>query len=158
MAPVHQPPAFSVGLLLNVVSLLVGLWLLLRSIRILRARAKFTLLRGPESKSLIFGNSHFLRYQKDVPLVYEEWAEQYGHVFRVPIALGKTQVILCDPKAIQHFYSKDTYGYVHGAMTRFLVINMVCVLSEPAKWGKAKVYDRLGRGYCGQQATVIKGG
>jgi hypothetical protein len=127
MIPVHQMT------LLDAAVLIGGLCLLLASIRILQHRVKSTRLRGPPSKSFIFGNPHFLRKHNDSTLVYEEWAEQYGGVFCTPIALGKTQVILCDPKAIQHFYSKETYGYVQNAVSRFLVNNMVCAsLSGPA--------------------------
>jgi len=155
MIPVHQMT------LLDTAVLLGGLCLLLISVRILLwHRAKGTRLRGPSSKSLIFGNSNFLRQQKDSALVYEEWAEQYGDVFCTPIALGKTQVILCDPKAIQHFYSKETYGYVQNAINRFLLSNMVCASVWTCTVGKAnlKVHDRLARVYSGQKATAIRGG
>ena len=64
----------------------------------------------------------------DASPVYEEWAEQYGVVFSTPIALGKTRVILCDPKAIQHLYSKETYGYIQSPMTKIFINNMVCIL------------------------------
>ena len=60
--------------------------------------------------------------------VYEEWAEQYGAVFSTPIALGRTKVMLCDPKAIQHLYSKETYGYVQTSMSKTIISNMVCIL------------------------------
>ncbi|KIM75166.1 hypothetical protein PILCRDRAFT_79346 [Piloderma croceum F 1598] len=111
--------------LLNAAVLISGLYLLSISVCILWHHTKGTRLRGPSSKSLIFSNSHFLRQQKDITLVYEEWAEQYGGVFCTPIALGMTQVILCDPKAIQHFYSKETYGYIQNAISRFLINNMI---------------------------------
>ena len=145
--------------LLDAVVLIGGLCLLLTSVRILRHRVKSTQLRGPSSKSLIFGNSHFLRKQTDSTLVYEEWAEQYGAVFCTPIALGKTQIILCDPKAIQHFFSKDTYGYVQNAIRTIFVNNMVCASVWTCTMGKAnlKVHDRLARVYCGQKATAIRG-
>jgi len=133
MAPIRQITS------LDVVFLLFGLWLLLKSVRILRTRAKSTLLKGPGSKSWIFGNSHFLAEQKNVALVYEEWAEQYGAVFRTPIALGRTRVVLCDPKAIQHFYSKGTYGYIRNSMSKLLIKNLVRVLVWTAKIGETKV-------------------
>lgn len=115
---------------LNGILLLVGLWLLSKGVRILRRRAKSTPLKGPPSKSLIFGNSHFLMGQKDhdPSPVYEEWAEKYGAVFSTPITLGRTKVMLCDPKAIQHLYSKETYGYVKSPMNKILINNMACIL------------------------------
>jgi hypothetical protein len=124
MIPVYQPTP------IHAILLLVGLWLLAKGIRTLRRRAKSTPLKGPPSKSLIFGNSYFLRRQKDhdASPVYEEWAEQYGVVFSTPTVLGKTKVILCDPKAIQHLYSKETYGYVQSPMSKNVISNMVCIL------------------------------
>jgi hypothetical protein len=117
MTPVRQPT------FLDVVLLFVGLWLLSNTVRLLRRRAKRTPLKGPASKSWIFGNSHFLTTQKDNAVVYEEWARMYGDVFRVPIALGRTRVHLCDPKAIQHFYSKETY--TQNASTKIFIENLV---------------------------------
>jgi hypothetical protein len=113
-----------------VVLLLAGFWLLAKGIRILRRRAKTTQLRGPPSRSLIFGNSRFLGSQTDVAHIYEEWAEQYGAVFCVPTVLGGTTVMICDPKAIQHCYSRETYGYVQNPMGRAMINDMVFILSR----------------------------
>jgi hypothetical protein len=110
-----------------VLLLLVGLWLLSKGVRILRRGTKTTPLKGPASKSSVFGVSRFLGKHKDTSLVYEEWAEQYGAVFRTPIGLGRTKVILCDPKALQHFYSKETYTYVHNAGNKIVLDNLVRV-------------------------------
>jgi len=107
--------------------LLVGLWVLSTAIRILRRRAKTTQLKGPASKSLIFGVSRFVREHDDPGLKYEEWAEQYGAVFRMPMAFGATKILLCDPKAIQHFYSRETYGYNRNAMARIFLDDMVFI-------------------------------
>ena len=109
----------------EVIILLAGLWLLSKGVRILRRSDKTTRLKGPESTSLVFGNSRFLSSQQDVAPVLEEWAERYGAVFRIPEVLGRTTIILCDPKAIQHFYSKETYGYVHDALGKALAVDIV---------------------------------
>ena len=118
MAPIQQTS-------FEVIILLAGLWLLSKGVRILRRRSKTTRLKGPASRSWIFGVARFLRESGDEALVYEEWAEQYGVVFRMPMALGSSRVVLCDPKAIQHFYSKETYGYVQNATTRIFISDMV---------------------------------
>lgn len=153
MTPVRRITA------LDFVLLVIGIWLLSRGVRILRRRAKTTPLKGPASKSLVFGNSRFLSTQKDsdAALVYEEWAEQYGAVYRVPTTFGGTKVILCDPKAIQHFYSKDTYGYVQNPMARIFLGNIVC-LSPTCCEIEAEVYDRSEREWFGQKETVTRGG
>jgi hypothetical protein len=91
---------------------------------------------------LVFGNSCFLSTQKDAALVYEEWEEQYGAVYCVLMTFGGTKVILGDPKAIQHFYSKETYGYIQNPMSRIFITNIVC-LSPTCCEIEAEGYDRL---------------
>ncbi|KAF7969717.1 hypothetical protein HWV62_26120 [Athelia sp. TMB] len=49
---------------------------------------------------------------------FEQWAREYGSVFRVPTAMGQNQLVLCDPKAISHLYSKETYGFVQTGFNR----------------------------------------
>jgi hypothetical protein len=120
MAPIHQITSL-------VVLLLSGLLLLSKGVRFLRRRAKPTDLKGPASKNFILGVSRFLREQKDADasLVLEEWAEQYGAVFRMPIAMGRTQVVLFDPKAIQHVYSRQEVGYIQPPATSIFIKDMV---------------------------------
>jgi len=44
--------------------------------------------------------------------IYEQWANEYGLVFGVPTTLGGNKIVLlCDPKAIAHFYAKETWTY-----------------------------------------------
>ncbi|KIM86964.1 hypothetical protein PILCRDRAFT_815408 [Piloderma croceum F 1598] len=121
MAPTQQLGFIDASLLL------VGLWLSLKVIRILLRGPKNTQLNGPPSESWIFGFSHFTNTE-DPSVAYEQWAEQYGAVFRIPIAIylsitsrlaiGQTKIIICDPKAIQHIYSKSTYGYVNSQLRK----------------------------------------
>lgn len=133
MAPVRKITS------LDVFILFVGLWLASKGVRILRRRSKTTRLKGPASRSWIFGVARFLRESGDEALVYEEWAEQYGVVFRMPMALGSSRVVLCDPKAIQHFYSKETYGYVQNATTRIFISDM---LGKGIIWAEGDSHKR----------------
>src|SRR5882762_1687160 len=87
MAPIQQTS-------FEVIILLSGFWLLSKGVRIPCRPAKTTRLKGPESKSLVFGNSRFLSSQQDVAPVLEEWAECYGAVFRIPEVLGRTTIRL----------------------------------------------------------------
>jgi hypothetical protein len=120
MAPIQHITSF------NLVLLLIVVLLLSKVIRLFRRRANPTQLKGPESKSLIFGVSHLVSERdENASLVYEQWAERYGGVFRIPIAMGDTKVVLCDPKAIQHFASKDTVGYVRSARDKTITNNVV---------------------------------
>jgi hypothetical protein len=116
----------SVRQIIQTILLFIVLWLLSKISRILLRVSKTTPLKGPKNKSWIFGNSHFqLSAHEDAALMYEEWAEQYGVVYRTATALGGTKIILCDPKAIQHFYSKETYGYFRKPAVRIQINNMV---------------------------------
>jgi hypothetical protein len=112
---------------LESVAIVVGLWVLSKVAKILRRRAKTTQLKGPPRMSWMFGVSRFLSEHKDSSLVQEQWAEQYGNVFRVPIAMGQTVVALCDPKAIQHFYSKESFTYVDSPAMKIVIERIVCV-------------------------------
>ncbi|KAI6030990.1 cytochrome P450 [Pisolithus marmoratus] len=89
------------------------LWALRMSFCVARNTLKTTRLRGPPRTSLIFGYSMDLLRAKDAGSVYEEWAKEYGVAYEVPTTLGGNKIMLCDPKAIAHFYSKETWTYVH---------------------------------------------
>ena len=65
---------------------------------------------------------------------------RYGAMFRIPEALGRTTIIVCDPKAIQHFYSKETYGYIHDPLGKALIADIV----------------RLSLGHCQIKARKLK--
>ncbi|KIM79200.1 hypothetical protein PILCRDRAFT_10611 [Piloderma croceum F 1598] len=136
MAPIQQT-------FFEVIILLAGLWLLSKGVRILRRPAKTTRLKGPESKSLVFGNSRFLSSQQDVAPVLEEWAERYEAMFRIPEVLGRTTIILCDPKAIQHFYSKETYVYVHDALGKALTADILASVFFDSAYMVKEAWDSI---------------
>ncbi|KAJ7739978.1 cytochrome P450 [Mycena maculata] len=71
-----------------------------------------TALKGPSSSNFFFGMMPYIMKAPDSGAVYEEWAATYGSVFSIPALLGRRTVILTDPKALQHFFSRETYGYV----------------------------------------------
>lgn len=119
MSPI-RPVSF-----LDLILLLVFSWLLLRVARSLRRRAKATLLKGPASNSWIFGVSQFLGAVQNPAVVHEEWAEKYGPVFRIPLAMGANRIYILDPKAIAYITSRDTSRYVHNALSRVFIENMV---------------------------------
>ncbi|KAL0061277.1 hypothetical protein AAF712_011895 [Marasmius tenuissimus] len=75
-------------------------------------RGSVTPLDGPSSKNRIFGITKELETSEDVGKLYEDWATEYGSVYKVPTSLGTEKIMLLDPKAISHFYLKDTTVYV----------------------------------------------
>ncbi|KAI5986036.1 cytochrome P450 [Pisolithus orientalis] len=83
-----------------------------------RRRFKTTQLRGPPVSSFIFGAGKDVLDSPDSGEVYEAWAQEYGVAYEVPLALGKKKIILCDPKAIAHFFAGDTSTYGHTALDK----------------------------------------
>jgi hypothetical protein len=99
-------------------------FLLYRAQRFFRPAS--TSLPGPPSDSYFFGVSKLLSNAVDPAVLYEQWAKEYGPVFRVPLALGSSRVVLCDPKAIAYFYSRETTGFVMRKLGKVLVERLVC--------------------------------
>ncbi|KAF8075773.1 cytochrome P450 [Lyophyllum atratum] len=86
-------------------------------------RRRTTRLKGPPSKSYIFGVHKELFGSDDVGVIYENWEKEYGPVFEAPSHLGGRVVVLCDPKAITHYYANDTFRYQQTPATRFFIGN-----------------------------------
>ncbi|KAG1842982.1 cytochrome P450 [Suillus subalutaceus] len=101
----------SVGVF-NVAGSFVALWAFIRVLRVRRWRLKTTQLRGPPRTSFIYGVSHDLASSEDSGGMYERWATEYGVAYMIPSVLGQTRIVLCDPRAIAHFYARETWTYV----------------------------------------------
>ncbi|KAJ7599676.1 cytochrome P450 [Mycena floridula] len=81
-------------------------------------RAHITDVRGPPSPSFLYGYNPRL-FGREIPThVYEKWAEEYGAVCSIPWTLGTKVIAIMDPKALVHFYSRDTHGYAQTGFTR----------------------------------------
>ncbi|KAG1889104.1 cytochrome P450 [Suillus fuscotomentosus] len=89
-----------------------ALWVFVKVLRMLRWRVKTTQLLGPPRTSLVYGVSRDLAISQDSGAIYERWATEYGVVYMIPSVLGGTRVVLCDPRAIAHFYARETWTYV----------------------------------------------
>ncbi|KAG1766145.1 cytochrome P450 [Suillus occidentalis] len=98
-----------------------ALWAFVKILRALRWRLKTTQLRGPPRTSLIYGVSHDLASSQDSGAMYERWATEYGVAFMIPSVLGQTRVVLYDPRAIAHFYARETWTYVQTPLSLALV-------------------------------------
>ncbi|KAG2039490.1 cytochrome P450 [Suillus americanus] len=96
----------------NVGCSFVALWALVKVLKALRWRLKTTQLRGPPRTSFIYGVSRDLASSKDSGGMYERWATEYGVAYMIPGVLGRTRIVLCDPRAIGHFYARETWTYV----------------------------------------------
>lgn len=95
-----------------------------------RARSRVTPLGGPPSPSWLFGAGRILLDAPNAGEKFEEWADQYGLMFRVGAPLGGTRLLVCDPKAIMHFYANETYTYVNNKLARVAIEQLVRRLSR----------------------------
>ena len=75
-------------------------------------------LQGPPSQSIGFGITKKVFPSSDVGFVYQDWERTYGPVYEIPASFGSRHVVLSDPKAIAHFFSKDTTTYHQPAVQR----------------------------------------
>lgn len=91
-----------------------------------RRRARTTSLRGPPRPSFVYGCAKVIEAAENQALPYEQWSKEYGLVYQLPSPLGKSKIIVMDPKAISHIYGKDTYGYQHtplGSLSLTLLVS-----------------------------------
>ncbi|KAI9456888.1 cytochrome P450 [Boletus coccyginus] len=95
-----------------------AIWTVLRWLRTSRRQLRTTQLRGPPSESFLYGVGKRILDADDPGAAYEAWAQEYGPVFTVPSTLGSNRVVLCDPRAIAHFYSKETWTYIQTPLSK----------------------------------------
>ncbi|KAI5999039.1 cytochrome P450 [Pisolithus marmoratus] len=91
---------------------LVTAWALCTAIRATQKRSRVTELRGPKSTSLLLGVSKELFESPDTGAIFEAWSKEYGVAYEIPMIYGQKRIILCDPKAVAYFFSRDTRSYV----------------------------------------------
>jgi len=93
-------------------------------------RRKFstTRLLGPPSPSFLYGVARDTTESSDSGSIYEAWMKEYGVAFEVPAALGRKTIMLCDPKALQHYYMRETWTYIPLPWERIIVQRTVNVV------------------------------
>ena len=85
--------------------------LLFKLVNISRRKVSTTRLLGPQSPSFLYGVAKDTMESSDPGSIYEEWMDEYGVAFEVPAALGRKTIMLLDPKALQHYYVRETWTY-----------------------------------------------
>ncbi|KDR74239.1 hypothetical protein GALMADRAFT_572553 [Galerina marginata CBS 339.88] len=83
-----------------------------------------TPLSGPPRKSL-FGVTRQIRVSPNPKAFYEEWFNQYGTIYRIPLPFGTEAVVISDLKAATHIFAKDTFTYVRSAGLRLLIERLI---------------------------------
>ncbi|KAG1849944.1 cytochrome P450 [Suillus subalutaceus] len=123
----------------NVACSFVALWALVKVLKALRWRLKTTQLRGPPRTSFIYGVSHDVASSKDSGGMYERWAMEYGVAYMIPSVLGQTRIVLCDPRAIAHFYARETWTYVQTPLSLALLESSV---GRGLLWSQGEAHRR----------------
>lgn len=112
---------------LDVVLVAAVSWTLYKLGETLRRRMKTTRLNGPPRASWIFGASEEV-IQGDASAMFEQWAKEYGPVYQIPTQLGGCRTVLTDPKAIAHFYAKETFVYMRPKFGQIFIETLVMFL------------------------------
>ncbi|KAG2155793.1 cytochrome P450 [Suillus bovinus] len=123
----------------NVACSFTALWAFVKVLRALRWRLKTTQLPGPPSTSLIYGVSYDLASSHDSAAMYECWATEYGVAYMIPSVLGQTRVVLCDPRAIAHFYARETWTYVQTPLSLAVLESSV---GKGLLWSQGETHRR----------------
>ncbi|KAG6839924.1 hypothetical protein C0991_010334 [Blastosporella zonata] len=89
-----------------------------------RSATRSTPLRGPKG-SWLFGLAREILATDEHALMFENFATQFGSIFQIPGLLGSVDVVVCDPRAVAHILSKDTYSYQQTPATRFIMQRFV---------------------------------
>jgi hypothetical protein len=125
----------------------VGVFFLSAKFAVARSRGiQTTPLRGPTSKSILFGMYRYLNLSEDSAAIYEQWANEYGPVYKVPGGFGSHKIMIVDQKANAHFYSKETFGYVQTKLSRVFIENLVSKPGYLCLHRTLIFRDKFGRG------------
>ncbi|KZT22698.1 cytochrome P450 [Neolentinus lepideus HHB14362 ss-1] len=98
---------------------------LYRTILRLRQKTMNTPLNGPPRRSLLWHIQNFMARSTKLLDLSELWIAEYGPVFRLPGLLGSQKIMLADPKALSHYYSKETTTYVKATYLRLALEKIV---------------------------------
>ena len=123
-------------------------------------RPRTTKLRGPPSNDFVFGVTKELFNSSDHGGTYKNWEKTYGPVYQIPSTLGSRVLVLHDPRAIAHLYSKDTstYHQIGFVKSLFKSILMVSFSDGSCKAVLSRSFDgRPAMYYKSRKGRLIKG-
>ena len=112
----------------TIIAFIICLTLVVLAIYRSYRRPRTTKLKGPPRSDLIFGATKELFNASNLGGVYGDWEKTYGPVYQIPSILGSTILVLQDPRAITHLYSKDTSAYHQSGPLRAAISYIVSFL------------------------------
>ncbi|EMD31752.1 hypothetical protein CERSUDRAFT_88647 [Gelatoporia subvermispora B] len=111
---------------LDALGIIAVIWLALRIVENVRRRLRTTSLRGPPNPSLLWGVVHLIPPEtRQTGGAHEEWAREYGPIYRVAAPLGSSRIVVTDPKAVVHIFSQDTWNYTHTMASKAAIKNIL---------------------------------
>ncbi|PIL24888.1 cytochrome P450 [Ganoderma sinense ZZ0214-1] len=102
----------------RVVLLLAGGVLLLATVRRYLASRCLRKVRGPPSPSWWMGHLQQVNHQFEVGDLDGQWVREYGTVWRTKGIMGEDELVVADPKALQHIFHKSGYRFPKSAIAR----------------------------------------
>ncbi|KAG2739224.1 cytochrome P450 [Suillus brevipes Sb2] len=108
-------------------------------LQVYRRNQRATRIRGPQSPGWAFGFAKIILDSATTTELYERWAREYGPVYKVPGVFGQPRVILWDPKAISHFFARDTWLY---NQTPFNKIAVRATIGRGVLWADGESHKR----------------
>lgn len=118
---------------LNTTELLCLVGLALASVKLIstyatgRRKLSYPALHGPPRPNWLYGVEDVLNKAPEAEVIIQNWMNKYGSVFSLPAAMGKNRIVIADTKALNHFFSKETFVYVKTASAQILIENVVSI-------------------------------
>ncbi len=103
---------------------IVSVWLALKLYQSRRHSVKLSNISGPPSVGWLHGASEEIIANGSAK-VFEKWEKDYGPVFRVPLAVGASEIVIFDTKALSQIFSKDGAVYVHPTFMKKAIESLV---------------------------------
>ncbi|KZT22679.1 cytochrome P450 [Neolentinus lepideus HHB14362 ss-1] len=118
------------------------LLVLYRTIFMPRQKTKNTPLNGPPRRSLLWRIRNYMAHTTELQDLAELWIAEYGPVFQLPGLFCSQQVMLADPKALSHYYSKETTTYIK---TTYFRLALEKIVGRGLVWAEGEDHKRQRR-------------
>jgi hypothetical protein len=122
------PPCLMSVSYLSAAALILVLWSLYKLLPAIFRTSRTTRLHGPPDGNILLGCTRMLHDVDDPGLRFNDWTGRYGHVYEIKSFLNSKRLVLCDPKAIAHFYARDTVVYGNTPYVRFFLDIFVSIV------------------------------
>lgn len=104
-----------------------------------RRVTKTTPLRGPKNPSFFYGALREMQQFDEFSEYFSECVSKFGSIFRVPGSLGRSRIVLCDPKATTFFYQEETWRFRRSSLSyKFIAL----LFGEGLLWAEANDHKR----------------